>query len=46
MRKEDYPELHQNGDRIGDIVYFLNSPYNIFDGDLGEMNASQYYSSG
>ncbi|MHA1453274.1 MAG: alkaline phosphatase family protein, partial [Promethearchaeota archaeon] len=41
MRKEDRPELYQNGDRIGDIVYFLNSPFNIFDGDLGEMNAAQ-----
>ncbi|TFG19205.1 MAG: hypothetical protein EU530_07010 [Promethearchaeota archaeon] len=41
MRKEDHPELHQNGDRIGDIVYFLNSPYNIFDGNLGDMNAAE-----
>ena len=41
MRKEDHPELHQNGDRIGDIVYFLNSPYNIFDGDPRELNASE-----
>ena len=41
MRKEDHPELHQSGDRIGDIVYFLNSPYNIFDGDLSHMNAAE-----
>ncbi|MBN2156693.1 MAG: alkaline phosphatase family protein [Candidatus Lokiarchaeota archaeon] len=41
MRKEDHPELHQNGKRIGDVVYFLNPPYNIFDDDLAVMNAAR-----
>ncbi|NVM31575.1 MAG: alkaline phosphatase family protein [Candidatus Helarchaeota archaeon] len=38
MRKEDHPELAQNGERIGDIVYFLKPPYQIFDDDLDALD--------
>lgn len=38
FRKEEMPELMQNGDRIGDVVYFLNPPYEIFDDNLYQLN--------
>ncbi|MFX0073254.1 MAG: hypothetical protein ACFFAO_19415, partial [Candidatus Hermodarchaeota archaeon] len=28
-----------NGERIGDVVYFLRPPYGIFDGNLSKLNA-------
>lgn len=36
--KEDAPDLGLNGDRIGDLVYFLKPPYGIFDGSLNSIN--------
>ncbi len=41
MRKEDHKELGQNGERVGDVVYFLNPPYEIFDDDLFNLNPSK-----
>jgi predicted AlkP superfamily phosphohydrolase/phosphomutase len=44
IRKEDHPELQLNGDRMGDVVYFFNSPYNIYDvsndNNITDMNAA------
>ncbi|MFX0070878.1 MAG: alkaline phosphatase family protein [Candidatus Hermodarchaeota archaeon] len=39
-RKEDAESLGQNGERIGDIVYFMNPPYQIFDGNSAQLNAA------
>lgn len=41
LRKEDAADLGQNGERIGDVVYFLNPPYQVFDGNLSQLNAYQ-----
>lgn len=41
LRKEDAESLGQNGDRIGDIVYFLNPPFQCFDGRLRDLNAAR-----
>ena len=41
LRKEDAADLGQNGERIGDVVYFLNPPYQIFDGNLAQLTASE-----
>lgn len=40
LRKEDASYLGLNGERIGDVVYFLKPPYGIFDGNLGTLDAS------
>ncbi|MFX0074161.1 MAG: alkaline phosphatase family protein [Candidatus Hermodarchaeota archaeon] len=40
LRKEDADYLGLNGDRIGDVVYFLKPPYGIFDGNLRTLDAS------
>ncbi len=40
-RKEDLADLGQDGDRIGDIVYFLNPPYQIFDGKMADLDISE-----
>jgi predicted AlkP superfamily phosphohydrolase/phosphomutase len=40
IRKEEDPSLGQNGERVGDIVYFLNPPYQIFDGKTAQLNAA------
>jgi predicted AlkP superfamily phosphohydrolase/phosphomutase len=40
FKKEDTTGIGLNGDRIGDLVYFLNAPYGIFDGSLNSINAS------
>ncbi|MEJ2248759.1 MAG: alkaline phosphatase family protein [Candidatus Lokiarchaeota archaeon] len=45
LRKEEADFLGQNGDRIGDVVYYLNPPYQIFDGNLQELDASEIYPS-
>jgi len=39
LRKEDAEYLGQNGERVGDIVYFLKPPYQIFDGKVTQLNA-------
>ncbi len=41
LRKEEAGFLGQDGERIGDIVYFLNPPYQIFDGRLEQLNAAE-----
>jgi predicted AlkP superfamily phosphohydrolase/phosphomutase len=41
LRKEDADFLGQNGDRIGDVVYYLNPPYQIFNGGIEDLDASQ-----
>jgi predicted AlkP superfamily phosphohydrolase/phosphomutase len=40
LRKEEAGNLGLNGERIGDIVYFLKPPFGIFDGNLGMLDAS------
>lgn len=40
LRKEEAGYLGLNGERIGDVVYFLKPPYGIFDGNLGKLDAS------
>ena len=41
LRKEDAAPLGLDGDRIGDVVFFLNPPYQMFDGELDQLNASK-----
>ena len=41
MKKEDASHLGQNGERIGDVIYFLEPPYMIFDGNLAQLDASE-----
>lgn len=41
VKKEEAINLGLNGDRVGDIIYFLKPPYGIFDGNLGVLNASE-----
>lgn len=41
LRREDAEPLGQNGERIGDVVFFLNPPYQCFDGRLGDLNAAR-----
>jgi len=40
IKREDAGYLGLNGERIGDVIYFLKPPYGIFDGNLGDLNAS------
>ncbi|MFX1389619.1 MAG: alkaline phosphatase family protein [Promethearchaeota archaeon] len=40
LKKEETENLGLNGDRIGDLIYFLKPPYGIFDGNLNSINAS------
>ncbi|MFX1450364.1 MAG: alkaline phosphatase family protein [Promethearchaeota archaeon] len=41
LRKEDAEYLGQNGERIGDVVYFLNPPYMLFDAQMEQLNAAE-----
>ncbi len=41
LRREEAAFLGQNGERVGDIIYFLNPPYQIFDGRLEQLNAAE-----
>jgi len=41
IRKEEAADLGQDGDRIGDIVYFLNPPFTLFDGALEQLDPSE-----
>jgi predicted AlkP superfamily phosphohydrolase/phosphomutase len=45
LKREDATNFGLNGERIGDVVYFLKSPYGIFDGDLDAMDASSLSSN-
>jgi predicted AlkP superfamily phosphohydrolase/phosphomutase len=40
LKKEDTSDFGLNGERVGDVVYFLNPPYGVFDGDLDALDAS------
>jgi predicted AlkP superfamily phosphohydrolase/phosphomutase len=40
LRKEEAEFLGLNGERVGDIIYFLKPPYGIFDGNLINLDAS------
>ncbi|MBD3228220.1 MAG: hypothetical protein GF329_08520 [Candidatus Lokiarchaeota archaeon] len=41
LRKEDADFLGQNGERVGDVVYFVNAPYSLFDGGLWQLNPAE-----
>ena len=38
IRKEEADNLGQNGERVGDIIYFLNPTYQLFDYSLDKLN--------
>ena len=40
LRKEEANKYGLNGERVGDVVYFLKPSYGLFDGDLGILDAS------
>ncbi len=40
FKKEDTTTLRLNGERVGDLIYFLKPPYSIFDGRLDYLDAS------
>lgn len=40
FKREDAGDLGLDGERIGDLIYFLKPPYGIFDGSLNAINAS------
>ncbi|MFX0023207.1 MAG: alkaline phosphatase family protein, partial [Candidatus Hermodarchaeota archaeon] len=40
LKKEQATDLGLNGDRVGDLIYFLKPPYSIFDGNLDSLNSS------
>ena len=39
LRREEANYLGLNGERIGDIIYFLKPSYGLFDGNLDALNA-------
>ena len=41
LKREEAAFLGLNGERIGDVVYFLNPPYQIYDEVLEQLNPSQ-----
>lgn len=41
MRREEAAVLGLNGERIGDVVFFLNPPYQIYDEVLEQLNTSK-----
>lgn len=41
LRKEEADFLGQDGERVGDVVYFLDPPYEIFDGRLEQLNTAE-----
>jgi predicted AlkP superfamily phosphohydrolase/phosphomutase len=40
LRREDAAYLGQNGERIGDVIFLLNPPYELFDGNVDELNSA------
>jgi predicted AlkP superfamily phosphohydrolase/phosphomutase len=40
LRKEEATFYGLNGERVGDVVYFLRPPYGVFDGILDALDAS------
>ena len=43
LKREDATDMGLNGERIGDVVYFLKPPYGVFDGDLDALDASSLF---
>ncbi|TXT59624.1 MAG: putative Type I phosphodiesterase/nucleotide pyrophosphatase/phosphate transferase [Promethearchaeota archaeon] len=41
LKKEEAAFFGQNGERIGDVVFFLEPPYQIFDGKLHQLNTGE-----
>jgi len=41
LRRDDVAFMGLESDVIGDVVYFLNPPYELFDGDLPVLNTSK-----
>ncbi|MFX0017859.1 MAG: alkaline phosphatase family protein [Promethearchaeota archaeon] len=41
LKKEDAEDLGQNGDRVGDVIYFLNPSYQLFDYRLEKLNPAE-----
>ncbi len=40
LRREEASKYGLDGERVGDVVYFLKPPYGLFDGDLSSLDAS------
>ncbi|MBD3214009.1 MAG: hypothetical protein GF311_15475 [Candidatus Lokiarchaeota archaeon] len=40
IKREDAEYLGQNGPRVGDVIYFLNPPYQLFDYRLEKLDPS------
>jgi predicted AlkP superfamily phosphohydrolase/phosphomutase len=40
LKREEASEYGLNGDRIGDVIYFLKPSYGLFDGDLSSLDSS------
>jgi predicted AlkP superfamily phosphohydrolase/phosphomutase len=40
IKREEAEYLGLNGERIGDLIYFLKPPYGLFNGFLNSLNAS------
>jgi predicted AlkP superfamily phosphohydrolase/phosphomutase len=38
IKREEAEFLGQNGKRIGDVIFFLNAPYELFDGVVEQLN--------
>ncbi|MFB0562456.1 MAG: alkaline phosphatase family protein [Candidatus Lokiarchaeia archaeon] len=41
LKKEDAAVLSQSGDRVGDVVYLLNPPYEVWDDRIEILNAAE-----
>ena len=41
LKKEEGEGLGQNGDRVGDVIYFLNPSYQLFDYKLEKLNPAK-----
>ncbi len=41
LKKEDAAALSQSGDRVGDIVYLLNPPFEVWDDRIEILNAAE-----
>jgi predicted AlkP superfamily phosphohydrolase/phosphomutase len=41
LKKEEAAFLGQNGDRVGDVVYYLHPSYLLFDGSLDQLNTAE-----
>lgn len=41
FRREEAAFLGQDGERVGDVVYFMNPPYQVFDGATSQLDATE-----